>query len=403
MRTALAFYRVLSACIYFTLALPQYHIHCKPQLDNSLSTFHSRMLSISSIVSKVASGEVAAKRRSRFLKRRVTEQTVRCVRRSGTVRYSYQTLTFGQLRLVDNLLVCSFPGIVVIFLPPFLYGVMIRTAGYHRPSPNKYLVELIVSWITLGLAFLCLVIVPDYSFKRNDHRISLSDKKTLSWLLNAEALTLFVFGCGSILFYFTAGVSFLLYTDGVDSPRGEAVSSFISSLSCFSQLTFILLVKFRKSVNQALARRYSNWLGSVLALQFAASLSALIVSIQREEFDPIIHNWKTLLGLTPLLVDFRVHVTILLYSMLADFVKHRYRKGIDMDMIPFPTSLQTNIHCGMPGCNSLASCRIGRCNRVGCGRSYCAVCFDGILSQVGSCICELFQGDDHEIAEDEAV
>ena len=402
MRTAIAFYRVLSACIYFTLALPQKHFHSRPRQDSCLATFRSRMLNISNIVSKVASAEVTATGRGRFLKRRVTEQTVSCVRRSGTIRYSYQTLTFGQLRLVDNLLICSFPGIVVIFLPPFLYGVMIRTAGSHQPSPNKYLVELIVSWITLGLAFFCLVIVPDYSLKRSGHHVSLVEKRTLSWLLNAEALTLLVFSCGSVLFYVVSGVFFIIYTDDVDSPRGEAASAFVSSLSCLSQLVFILLVKFRKSVHQALARRYSNWLGSALALQFAASLSALILSIQKEEFDPIVHEWKTLLGLMPLVVDFRVHVVILLYSMLVDFVEHRYRKDVDLDMLPFPSTLRSNPRCGMPGCDSSASYRLGRCNRVGCGRGYCAVCFDGILSQVGSCICELDgEGETIFLSEDE--
>lgn len=388
-RTAVAFYRILSACIYFTLALPAKHPNSISQRSSCLDTFQSRMSSIATVVSKVASADMTTGRRAHPLTRRITEQTVRCVRRAGTIRYSYQTLTFGQLRLIDNVLICAFPGIVIILLPPFLYGLMIRTAGGHQPSGSKYQVELALSWMILGLTFCCLVLIPDYSLKRKAHDFPSMAKGRLSWLVDAEALTLLVFGLASILCYLISGIFFSIYTDDLESPRGESATAFVTCFSCLSQLVLILLVKFRKRVHRSLARRYSNWLGAALTLLFAASLSALIVSIQKEEFDELVHEWKSLHSLMPLVVDFRVHVVILTYSMLVDFVEHRYRKGVYLDVLPVPGSWASQPKCGMPGCNTLVSDGVGRCSRNGCGRGYCSVCFDNILSQVGSCICAL--------------
>lgn len=409
LRSSIVFFRILSACLYWTLAFPQLgkQRQCLRSCDKAAQELKSRVCGISELMCGIATANPS---QCRPLHRRVREQTVRCVRHGDSVRFSYNIVTSKQLRLADNMYVLSFPAIAIVAVPPFMYGVMTSDDDENGIYGYRFMVELLLAASILIISLSLLFLVPVFqsttppsntgygavscdifqqSLSRSE-RIQLWMKRN-NWLLNAEALTVSIFGIATVIFH-TAAAAWFAKSKGTSSVRNTAMSA-MSMVASLAQLLVILSIKFRSQVDVVRVRRYASWVASAAGLLFCLSLSSLVVGIQREEYDEHIHEFVPLHILMPLLVDFRVHASILNFSLMTDFLEHRYPKGIDYRHLDGNSSrhFDTGSHsCAVPGC--------GRaiypgpeyhmtCAEQDCQRQFCHDCCDVIISQTGTCTC----------------
>ena len=200
-------------------------------------------------------------------------------------------------------------------------------------------------------------------------------------------MTVIVFGVASVAFYGLAAV----YVG--NSSVQEAQGGTIGALSTFTQLITILIIKFRNKRNAKLCQRHSILASSCLGLLFCLSVSSLIISIQREEYDESIDNVLVLHILIPLLVDFRIHAAILSFSMISDFIEHHYVEGLechDLRTEPTESDISCNCTCAMPGCGKKiypAPEYHMTCSKDDCYNMFCSECCDVVICQTGTCTC----------------
>ena len=334
------------------------------------------------------------------------------MRHGASVKYSFKAVTSKQLRLAGNLYVASFPGVAIILVPPFMYGFMSPEEGNDNGFlGDRFIVELILCGL---IAFLCLSLLivlfpvhPTRSRETDDDDGIVPDSnsydvfepgqgesrleriklwlKAKRWLSNAEGLTFSIFGAAAVMFHLIAFGYFFILNEG--SSRGNFWTSVFGIFSSFFQLFVILTVKFGNKTDVAAAHRHPSLIAWAMAVLFSLSLSSLVVAIQREEFDDLIERFLPFKVLMPLLVDFRTHASLLNFSMLTDFLQHRYPKEVDYMQLQQNYSEEI-AHCAVPGCNR----RIfpGPELHMGCqtcGRQFCEECYTVVISQTRTCPC----------------
>ena len=414
LRSSIVFYRILSACLYWTLAFPEQETNRQlvpRRYDRAAAVLTRRVCGICRLMCNIATANLPPDR-PQPAHWRVSEQTVQCVRNGNDARFTYKVVTSKQLRLADNLYVASFPGVAAILIPPFMYGFMSPEEGNNNGFlGDRFIVELILCGLIICFSLsLLLALFPansngsreidgDDDIARDAEGYDIFDpgqpdcrlerfKSWLNgkkWIFNAEALTFSIFGTAAVIFHLIA-VGYFSNKSEVSS-HGNMWTSLFGIFSSFFQLLVILAVKFRNKTDAATARRHSSLIASSMAILFSLSLSSLVVAIQREEFDDHIERFLPFKILMPLLVDFRIHASLLNFSMLTDFLQHRYPKGDDFMRLQRNYSEEI-AHCAVPGCNR----RIFpgpelhmTCKR--CGRQFCDECCDVVISQTRTCTC----------------
>ena len=195
LRSSLVFLYILSGFLYWTLTTEH---HETEKISRTPSkTLAQRLGGISELVSKVAT---TAEHRVKA-RHRVCEQTVQCVRYGDSVKFSYKVVTLGQLRLSDLMYVCAFPAIIIVMVPPVLYGVMLHLHDIDEDGEDldlsdlKCNVDLTLNCLIMCLSGVILAIVPDWPTKTNPSEVLESFGRTkraalplsgriLSWFLN---------------------------------------------------------------------------------------------------------------------------------------------------------------------------------------------------------------------------
>eukprot|EP00118_Oscarella_pearsei_P026920 m.310570 g.310570 ORF g.310570 m.310570 type:complete len:661 (+) comp52721_c0_seq1:68-2050(+) len=353
-RSTIVFLRILSATIYFHLFLLDHKDDVKSDGKqeeervslhlNKLGQMMADSMSEQVSVNPKELGQTDSMSKPGDQKGElvtVYKQSVHCVREKGSIVY-YRRLITSDQRSVFNYLLCStIPFLIFALGFPVWYGFLVASesekshggdandnTSYHlqisslEPIPNIIMNSL--SAVICLIFLLCLLSCKSFQ----DKPVS-----KLIWqrvIKSAEPLAVLLFALGAIV-YLTA--SSIIYNANLATKRGIAMvwlSNGSAALNVLFQFFLIIFCKFM-SLHDKLKintethphlikknEKKRNAIVFFMGFEVLISFGLIIQGILEEEFNDSVHSWDLLHGLIPLLIDFRVHATILLFALMYD-------------------------------------------------------------------------------------
>ena len=321
-KSSVTFFRILSASLYFTLALNE-------STDDELKTM---------------SNEETKKTLSKVMDSLMNETTVSdgdvqelrldCKRRSrGSVTtFSLSSVTMKQRQVFDILFAFSFFAIPFIILPSFIMTCLNRLSKFPSLKKEKWVVQwkhygpisvdATLSSISLLVIAACLVLIP--SWKSALERIWKCIRRPKA--IHPEAATVIIFGLTSLAFDVIA-LTFNNPSQSDKKKNTDAVTSMkhfsyiLQMTEKFLRLVFILVVKFKHNVNETSVKKRLIPIGLLLGVESVICLSFVFLSIQKEHSERKLFKYGPAEGLLPFVVDFQVHSTLLIFSILLQFIQ----------------------------------------------------------------------------------
>ena len=429
--SAAVFFRILSGCLYISFAVfsndaPEDHKAGKPFLRSTSVDANSP------IDDEVKENTVGI---TEFMmsNRKVRKQTLTIFNEPGATvtdfYYSAQNDRFYRNTIR------SYYGSVLAFLlivVPFVaYDALARHAGKKQESQKKYAVEIAINILLIGFngwfiingllnaecvkrLFRCIKPAnSDEDSKSNNARRAECEKSGCSGFetcgichsckfhckgvqrflhtveqTNVEIPVFFIFTIFSLVFY----IALAVIEDG-----GDLAADIMGIFAVILQSVFVFWTALVHNPLKLLrlGNHHHSFNSFLLSLLFATTVGSLVVDIEREHLDYEVHDKWYLRVLAPLLVDFRVHATILTYSVLTEFLQqrlteHEIEKKEIFERVHNVKSLADGSKCYRPGCKMLYykekddvfwKCAKGSCQ----SEPYCSDCFKKLIVKVGFC------------------
>jgi hypothetical protein len=373
------FFRILSACLYFSFAVASSEERHDPQ-SGSLYYLKGSPNSVESPPSdgtaNSTAGNVNPGSSSVSLEKGNKGLLDFMLKRDGNVdvqkrdvehkmkiyhdhergsTYCYFSVVSGQQQLNNTRRIYTrMLAIPFVTIPIVAYDVFVRDAGIEQEHSNskKSTVEMVVNTAMIGFLGIligwrlvsgtyrspcCCRCDPIGCVKYCYNGCMKVMRRTLC---NVEGVVFLAFSAGGIVFYITEAV---LYEKAIEHKNVTAHENVTKqerpiilaadSLGSFAVLLHSIFIvstnfsghqleRFKRGVHSC-----CNFLITLpLAVLFALTLASLGIDIEREHHDDLVHHSPRLRGIAPLIVDFRVHAAILTYNVLAEFHRQRITK-----------------------------------------------------------------------------
>ena len=312
--SAVVFFRILSMCLYFSLAFSSSEERHDPGTGSiyylrwscidceevkSLKTGNRRLLD--SIMDN--NGQKVN-----------VEQKMKLYHDHDFTYCYYSALDDRHQRNVVRSLYGALLGIPIVTTPFVAYDVLIRNAGKAQDSHKKFGVE-----IATNTSLIIILIVLIVSACAASERCCCSKKCLKQAVTNVEAWVFGIFTVTEVVFYgLLVGVQ-----DG-----GDLAAHVLGLFTVVLHAVFIFFTNFSGHHLELFWRgvHMHTRISVCLSLLFALTLGSLAVDIEREHHDHDVHDKPYLRAFAPLIVDFRVHAAILTYNVLSEFRSHRTSK-----------------------------------------------------------------------------
>ena len=268
----------------------------------------------------------------------IYKQSVHCVRRSNSIFYYRRLIMADQRRCLTLIMSFSLLFLVLVFIFPVWYGFMVAKESrkqhgnisqhgtyrfVHTLEPVPNIVMNAVAAI-FSIAFL-IELLPNFGTLLEHFK----NQKWCRKLVNdAEAIALSIFAVGAFVYLL---MSSIIYTQMLDDKWSLAlvwISNAFAAFSVCSQLILILTCKILRWHKKLSLKHGIHYYDShhkrrmrvvfFMSILVLVSFGLIVQAILEEEFNDSVHRSDLLHGFIPLLVDYRVHITILTFALMYD-------------------------------------------------------------------------------------
>ena len=381
--SAVVFFRILSACLYISLARSSSKERHDPRTGTTYylrlpRTDHDEELQ-KSCSQRLLDFMMSSQRN---VNNTNVEQQITAYHDRDHTYFYYSVLDDRQQRNTVRSLYGTIIGIPFVAVPFVAYDALARRAGKEQDSYLKYAVGIATN--SYLIIVLCILIFLALCSSKSCSGFKDNCKSYLKGVVtnvksNVEAQVFVIFSITGVVFYgMLAGVQ----------HGGDLASDILGILAVVLHAIFIFFTIFSGHRLELFGQGIHKHtrISVLLSLLFAVTLGSLAVDIEREHLDHDVHDKPYLRALAPLIVDFRVHAAILTYNVLSEFLSQQTSKELENTFEEFPQTEGNRPPCSWCRLNQeereTASWKCTVCTNT---HNYCEKCYRGFVRKVGKC------------------
>jgi hypothetical protein len=386
--STIVFFRILSGCLYISLAYYSHHDRVDARSGNY---YHKRSepSNLEDQALKSTNRKMLEFMMSGDLSKASGEHKMKMYQDKSVTYWYYSKVDDNQQRKRMRSLVGAVTAIPVVTILFVAYDALARHAGKEQETQLKYAVEVAANSVLI-ITIACVIVLFCYCYRtdREDPKCSLSCGRILScvnqcWkdaIINVESIVFFIFTVTGVVFY---GL-----LTGVED-EGDRAADILGILAIVVHAFFIFSTNFsenRLKLFGPSSKRHTR-MAALLLVLFAVTLGSLVVDIEREHLDHDVHDKPYLRAFAPLIVDFRLHATILTYNVLSEFIDHgRQEQQLKKKFAKVSKPEEVKRCFFIPSCPRLTTV-YWKCLDSSCKTPhiYCDHCFKNIITKVGCC------------------